>query len=319
MHTGKWWWEMQKKLDEHCSGGTIVPIIISLDKTQVTMFRIKTAYPVYLTIGNIPKEICHKLSYGSHILLAYLPTTCLEYIINQASHHHAIANLYYACLCRVLALLKPAGLEGIPMHSRDGALRRCHLLFATFISDYPEQLLATGVKFGECPKCDIEAKDMGSNTAPFHLQKLREVLDALATLNHGNLVFVHACTTAGIKPIIHPFLEDLPFTNIFWAITPDVLHQLYQGLLKHLLGWLSAACGAAEIDARCRQLSLNHHICLFTKGITCLSHMCCFIFGIIIDVHLPNNLNPCGGYSTSYILCNTLVTAQRHFTHSTRH
>ncbi|KAG2081953.1 hypothetical protein BD769DRAFT_1633506 [Suillus cothurnatus] len=283
MHTGKWWWETQKKLDEHCPGGTIVPIIISSDKTQVTMFCNKTAYPVYLTIGNIPKEIRRKPSSGSHILLAYLPTTRLEHITNKASRHRAIANLYHACLCRVLAPLKSAGSEGIFMCSSDGAHRRCHPLFASFVGDYPEQLLATGVKF-ECPKCDVEAKDTGSNMTPFHMRKLSEVLDALAAFDHGNLAFVHACATAGIKPIIHPFWEDLPFANIFRAITPDVLHQLYQGLL-------SEACGAAEIDAHCRRLPPNHHIRLFTKGITCLSHICRFILGIIIDIRLPNNLN----------------------------
>jgi hypothetical protein len=62
---------------------------------------------------------------------------------------------------------------------------------------------------------------------------------------------------------------------------------------------LSEACGAAEIDAHCRRLPPNHHIRLFTKGITCLSHVsgtehtqiCRFILGIIIDIRLPNNLN----------------------------
>jgi hypothetical protein len=77
MHTGKWWWNSQvcilclfAKLScgrltlfietphrEH-PGVTIIPVIISSDKTQVTLFCNKTAYPVYMTIGNIPKEIC---------------------------------------------------------------------------------------------------------------------------------------------------------------------------------------------------------------------------------------------------------------------
>ncbi|KAG1816374.1 uncharacterized protein BJ212DRAFT_1446932 [Suillus subaureus] len=237
MHIGKWWWEMQKKLDAQHPGGTIVPIIISSDKMQVTMFR------------NIPKELHHKPSSGSHVLLAYLPTSCLKHITNKVSHCRAIVNLYHMCLHCVLAPLIPARTEGISMCSSDGACCHCHPIFASFVSDYPEQLLTTGVKFGECPKCDVNAKDTGSNTMQFHLQKLSEVLDALAAFNDGNLVFVCACAAAGIRPIIHPFWEDLPFTNIFRAITPDVLHQLYQGLIKHLLSWLSAACGGAKIDA----------------------------------------------------------------------
>ncbi|KAG1733447.1 hypothetical protein EDB19DRAFT_2001708 [Suillus lakei] len=164
-----------------------------------------------------------------------------------------------------------------------------------------EQIVVAGeaFKFGECPKCDVDVDETGSNTAPFHLRNLTKVLDALAALDEGNLSFVCACLAAGIKPIVHPFWEDLPFTNIFHVITPDVLHQLYQGLIKHLLGWLSAACGAAEIDAQCRCLPPNHHIHLFSKGITCLSRIsgtehaqiCCFLLGIVIGIRLPNNLN----------------------------
>ncbi|KAG1865424.1 hypothetical protein F4604DRAFT_1586067 [Suillus subluteus] len=299
MHTGKWWWDTQKKLDQHSPGGTIIPIIILSNKTQVTLFRNKSVYPVYLTIGNIPKEIRRKPSRGAHILLAYLPCTRLQHITNKASRRRTLANLYHACLGRLLAPLKSIGVDGLRMASGDGALRRCHPLFASFVGDYPEQLLVTGIKFGECPKCDVDADNMGSNTAPFHLRNLTKVLDALAALDEGNLSFVRACAAAGIKPIVHPFWEDLPFTNIFRAITPDVLHQLYQGLIKHLLGWLSAACGGAEIDARCRRLPPNHHIHLFSKGITCLSRIsgtehaqiCHFLLGIIIGIRLPNNLN----------------------------
>jgi hypothetical protein len=205
----------------------IIPVIIPSDKTQVTMFCNKTAYPVYLSIGNIPKEICRKLSCRTHILLAYLPTTHLEHITNKASRRQTVANLYYACMSHILAPLKTAGIDGLVM-----------TLFACFIGDYSEQLLATGVKSMECPKCDIPTNELKSNTAPFDIHDLHAVLDALALIDEGDLMFVQACCAAGIKPVIHPFWEDLPYTNIFifQAITPDMLHQLYQGLVKHLLG-----------------------------------------------------------------------------------
>ncbi|KAG1731873.1 hypothetical protein EDD22DRAFT_788370 [Suillus occidentalis] len=298
MHTGQWWWDTQKALDRRRPGATIIPVIILSDKTQVTMFRNKTAYPVYLTIGNIPKEIRQKPSRHAHILLAYLPTTRLEHIANKASRRQVIANLYHACMSRVLAPLKTAGVDGLVMSSGDGARRQCHPLFACFVGDYPEQLLATGVKSMECPKCDVPTDELGSNTARYDIRDLHAVLDALALIDEGDLAFVQACRAAGIKPVIHPFWEDLPYTNVFQAITPDVLHQLYQGLVKHLLRWLAQACGAAEIDARCRWLPPNHHIRLFMKGITSLtrlsgtehSQICRFLLGIIIDVRLPGNL-----------------------------
>ncbi|KAG1729302.1 hypothetical protein EDD22DRAFT_982670 [Suillus occidentalis] len=241
MHTGKWWWNSQKHLDRERPGATIIPVIISSDKTQVTMFRNKTAYPVYMTIGNIPKDI-------------------------------------------------PAGINGINMRRGDGTVHRGHPLFACFAGDYPEQVLATGIKTTQCPKCDIPSDELGlaPGIANWQPRDLGAVLDALCALDEGGLAFVRACTNAGIKPIVHPFWEGLPFVNIFESVTPDVLHQLYQGLIKHLLTWLSYACGSAEIDARCRRLPPNHHICIFAKGITTLSRF---------DISLPNNM------SSARLLC----------------
>ncbi|KAG2140475.1 uncharacterized protein EDB93DRAFT_1241851 [Suillus bovinus] len=247
---------------------------------------------------NISKEIRQKPLCRAHILLVYLPTTHLEHITNKASRHHTITNLYHACMSHILAPLNTAGNDGLVMSSGDGVCCRCHPLFACFVSNYLEQLLATGVKAMECPKCDIPTDKFESNMAPFNIHDLHTVLDALAMIDEGDLAFVQACHAAAIKLIIHPFWEDLPYTNIYQAITPDVLHQLYQGLIKHLLGWLAQACRAAEVNAQCCWLPPNHHVQLFMKGITSLtrlsgtehSQICCFLLGIIIDIRLPENL-----------------------------
>ncbi|KAG2127163.1 uncharacterized protein EDB93DRAFT_1109451 [Suillus bovinus] len=209
MNTGTWWWNMQKKLDEQRPGATIIPVIISIDKTQVTLFCDKTAYPVYLTIRNIPKEIQRKPSQRAHVLLAYLPTSHLEHIDNRASCHRSAANLYHACMARVLSPLKNAGLDGLAMRSGDGISCHCHPLFACFIGNYPEQVLAAAVKTTECPTCDIPANELESSTTPFEIHDLNTVLDALAMIDIGGLNFIQACRDAGIKPIVHPFWKRL--------------------------------------------------------------------------------------------------------------
>ena len=55
IHTGNWWWEMQDMLPE---GGTLVPLIFASDKTHLTNFSgDKSAWPLYMSLGNINKEI----------------------------------------------------------------------------------------------------------------------------------------------------------------------------------------------------------------------------------------------------------------------
>ena len=100
-----------------------MPIILSSDKTQLTLFRNKSAYPLYLTIGNIPKEIRRKPSKRAYVLLAYLPTTQLENVTNKAARHRQISNLYHACMGKILQPLQDAGLSGIFMTSGDGLTR----------------------------------------------------------------------------------------------------------------------------------------------------------------------------------------------------
>ncbi|KAJ3560355.1 hypothetical protein NP233_g10889 [Leucocoprinus birnbaumii] len=219
MHTGKWWWN-----------------------TQV-------AYPVYLTISNIPKHIRCKPSRQAQVLLAYLPTTKLKHITSQASRCHTMLNLFHACMKFILQPLEVAGREGVFMASNNGAIWHCFLILATYISDYPEQVLVSLVKTGECPICPAPREGIGSPTSIQEPRNINKIHSALNTINDSAQAFFKACSDIGIKPVLVPFWKDLPHLNIYSSITPDVLHQLYQGVIKHLLSWLRVACGAAEINA----------------------------------------------------------------------
>jgi hypothetical protein len=77
------------------------------------------------------------------------------------------------------------------------------------------------------------------------------ILEALDMIDKGLAAFGRACKAVGLKPIQDPFWKNLPFINIFQSSTPDILHQMYQGNIKHLIGWIQTACGEEEIDARC--------------------------------------------------------------------
>ena len=277
----------------------VIPVILSSDKTQVTLFRNKSCYPVYMTIGNIPKDIRQKPSHGGWILLNYLPVTCLEHVNNKVARRRAFANLFHACLQHMLEPLEQASHNGVPMTSGDGVVRRGHPIIACYSGDYPKQVLITGIKTGQCLKCVIEHDKLGSADTPAALQDLTVVLNVLALINEDYVAFNHACRDLGIKPIYKPFWEPHAHLNIFLSITPDVLHQLYQGILKHLLAWIWGCCSEAEIDAHCCRLPPNHNICLFMKGITSLSQVsgtkhdqiCQFLLGIIINIPLAGSFN----------------------------
>lgn len=320
METGNWWWKtqvrlpwlvsvytetniellLQKALEASKPGATIIPVILSTDKTQVTLFWNKSAYPIYMTIGNIPKEIRRKPSCRGYILLGYLPTTRLEKIANKAARRRTITNLFHSCMRRVTSPLKDSGITGLPMASGDGVTRRTHPIFAIFVGDYPEQLLVAGIKTGECPKCPVPRDELGDYDGEgFELRDLEAVLNALAAIDIGPTEFTKVCREAGIKPLYHPFWEDLPFTHIFRSISPDILHQLYQGVIKHLTEWIKDIFGADEINARCARFPPNHNIRDFKNGIFGLSRVsgkehdqiCRILLGIVIDIPLPDGMS----------------------------
>ncbi|KAG6808332.1 hypothetical protein H0H92_004461, partial [Tricholoma furcatifolium] len=304
MKTSKWWWKVQEQIEAREPGGTVIPLIISSDKTQLTLFGNKMAYPVYLTIGNLPKEIRRKPSKRGQILLAYLPTSRLMHITNKAARRRTLANLFHFVMGDILQPLQSAGLNGMRVVSGDGVARRGHPIVAVFAADYPEQLLVTCCKTFDCPTCVARRTQLGDIITP-DLRNLSQILTALDTLDRGPTEFARACENAGIRPIVNPFWKDLPYTNIYRAIAPDILHQVYQGVIKHLITWITTLCGAAEVDARCRRLPPNHNIRLFLKGISSLSRvtgkehsqMCSFLIALVIDIRLP------GGASNVRLLC----------------
>ncbi|KAH9941883.1 uncharacterized protein BXZ73DRAFT_41443 [Epithele typhae] len=319
MNTGKWWWAQQKRLEKQAPGATVIPVIISSDKTQLTQFGSKVAYPVYLTIGNLPKHIRCKPSRQGQILLAYLPATRMQHVSNKASRRRVLANLFHTCLSHALAPLRAAGADGIPIMSGDGVTRRGHPLLACYVGDYPEQVLVTGCKTGECPKCPIPASTLGDEHIPSPpLRNLPHVLNALATIEQDPRGYSKACSDAGIKPLYHPFWESLPHANIYMSITPDVLHQLHQGVLKHLIAWLKDAFGTEELDARCQRLPPNHNARHFGKGISCLSrvtgqehaHLCRILLGLVIHLRLPGGRSPIQLLRATRALLDFLYLAQ---------
>ena len=111
--------------------------------------------------------------------------------------------------------------------------------------------------------------------------------------------YTSACKGVGIKPIYKPFWEHLPYADVYTSITPDILHQLLQGVIKHLVSWVKAAYSEDEINARCRRLPPNHNIWSFFKGITKLSHLtgrehsdiCRILLGLVIDMRLPGGMS----------------------------
>ncbi|THG95975.1 hypothetical protein EW145_g7868, partial [Phellinidium pouzarii] len=156
--TTDWWWDKQSMLPE---GVTIVLVIIVLDETQLSTFSgDKTAWPVYLTIGNIAKNIRLKPSTHATVILGYLPKVkfqCFEGSSDDEARSR-IWNFFHHCMRVLLVPLIEAGENGIEMLCADGFSQIVFPILAAYVADYPEQCLPMYPPFwADLPHCNIFA------------------------------------------------------------------------------------------------------------------------------------------------------------------
>ncbi|KAI0070500.1 hypothetical protein K474DRAFT_1608585 [Panus rudis PR-1116 ss-1] len=268
MWMGHWWWEMQEKLPK---GATIAPVILASDKTQLSQFRgDQTAWPVYLSIGNIAKATRRKVSERAMILVGYIPVSKLECFKPGPGHSLAGYRLFHHCMRSILEPLINAGKNGVVMMCSDGKRRKIFPLLAAYIADHPEQCLVTNVKENRCPNSTVSADERGEFTECL----LRKVDDTLDLLNKhkDDKITDEELHTHGLRPVYDPFWKDLPHCNIHKVITPDILHQLHKGIFKdHLIAWIAALIGKEELDRRFMAMSQMPGLRYFRKGISTVS------------------------------------------------
>ncbi|TFK82348.1 hypothetical protein K466DRAFT_500481, partial [Polyporus arcularius HHB13444] len=266
MNTCDWWWDKQVILPP---GATVAPIILASDKTTLTVLRgDKTAWPVYLTVGNIDKAIRRKPSARATVLLGYIPVAKLK-CFSEGERSEAGYRLFHKCMAKMLAPLVAAGNDGVLMTCADGLVRRVFALLAAYVADHPEQCLVACCKENRCPRCLVPPNERESP----HLSPLRSQTDTADILQKAaNGENPEEFAEQGLRPVFRPFWADLPHTDIFSCISPDILHQIHKGVIKdHLLEWCKSIIGEAELDARFATLPECHGLRHFHRGISVIT------------------------------------------------
>ncbi|KZP05730.1 hypothetical protein FIBSPDRAFT_666170, partial [Athelia psychrophila] len=270
MWTASWWWELQRRLPK---GATIAPLILSSDKTRLSQFRgDKSAWPVYLTIGNISKEIRRQASSHATVLIGYIPVgkfTCFSDKTRQVARY----RLFHHCMSIILDSVAKAGKDGVDMACADRELRRVWPILAAYVADYPEQCLIACCMENRCPICKVSPNARGDHI-PTYARDTHETASMLAAHARGqnDSDFKRDFQELGLRAICAPFWTHLPHTDIFQAFTPDLLHQLHKGVFKdHLVKWCTALLGKKELDERFRAMSSHPGLRHFKNGISSVS------------------------------------------------
>ena len=91
MHTADWWWRTQEEIPD---GGTVIPILLATDKTMLSQHQgDESAWPIYVTIGNLDRATRRKQTVPGSVLLGFLPVTSETVDDSKARVYHAAMEL----------------------------------------------------------------------------------------------------------------------------------------------------------------------------------------------------------------------------------
>ena len=136
----------------------MVPIIGISDQTNLTNFSgDKKAWPVYMTIGNLPSTICNRPGSMAILLLGLLPIPpklakfCRADQLQRLINADTLGGVFEL----IIAPLNGAAPEDAPIDCADGKIPRCFPIMSGWIADHMENVTLHGIKSNACPKSEV--------------------------------------------------------------------------------------------------------------------------------------------------------------------
>ncbi|KAF8992099.1 hypothetical protein BDZ89DRAFT_1097399 [Hymenopellis radicata] len=218
--------------DNSTKGAMYIPMILGSDKTTVSVATGNVEYhPLYLMIGNLHASV-RRAHRGGVIPIGFLaiPKGDRKYD-NDVEFRTFKKQLFHDSIAAILKSTRPAMTTPVVRLCPDGHYRRVIYDIASYIADYPEQVILAGVVSGWCCKCDAMSSNL-DGPANRRTKATRDVL--LEELDDADL-----WDNYGIDADVEPFTEHFPRADIHEILTSDLLHQVIKGSFKdHLVEWV---------------------------------------------------------------------------------
>jgi len=197
----------------------------------------KKAWPVHLTLGNLPATRRNRPGSFAVLLLALLPVPPK---LTKSSADHFQSQINADTLRGVFKLLfeplQNAALEGVNIDCADGKARRCFPILAAWIADHMENVALHGIKSNVCPKFEVLSGELGTDASSHRARDYAryEGCERESASDDSRTMF----ETLGSD------LEKNVFHRFHRVSAPglhklDLLHTVYLGLFQHLMDWIS--------------------------------------------------------------------------------
>ncbi|KAF8248421.1 hypothetical protein K440DRAFT_548224, partial [Wilcoxina mikolae CBS 423.85] len=136
---------------------TVIPVILGSDKTMLSIFSgDKSAWPIYLSIGNLSKVKRRSVKSNGLILIGLLPRC------PNCPKTHTINIAYQESMATMLCPLEELAKSGMKVLCADSCTHHTYPRIASLLADYQEQYNITGDKYDWYPYCEVDLDDMPS-------------------------------------------------------------------------------------------------------------------------------------------------------------
>jgi len=221
----------------------VVPIIGLSEQTHLTTFSgDNKALPEYMTIGNILSQTRKSPAQMPILLLVLLPVppkfTGESARANEAQEQTNEDTLQ-AVFDLVLAPLQAVAHAGMVMDCTDGKTRLCFPILLASIAGHAEHAALQGIGSKSCPKCDVPCEELGRDP--------RRIYETRTYMRYREKGLRHELAEAagieeyfqrlGVKIGNNPFIR-LDRVSPADLHKPDILHNIYLGLLKDMMEWV---------------------------------------------------------------------------------
>ncbi|KLO04459.1 hypothetical protein SCHPADRAFT_840547 [Schizopora paradoxa] len=258
--------------DDQQNGETLGLVMLASDEAQLTKhYGDKYTYGIYLSCGNISKEIRSSFSAKCWMKIGEIPVVKFE---EKECQKLLEARLAHKCLDIVTDRLKKHSHRPAYVPDPAGRIRLLRTILCSHLGDNVEQRRLACVPENSSPVSLAEYRQLGRSTASpprtaaHTLRRIREFVRQIG--DRGNdLPFVKALASRlKLNGVLEPFWRDWKFACPSIFLTPDALHQWHKFFMDHVMEWARHLLSDYEVDKRISVLQKRIGFRAFPTGFT---------------------------------------------------
>ncbi|KAF8550030.1 hypothetical protein OG21DRAFT_1552230 [Imleria badia] len=261
-------------------GATIVPIIISSDKTNITCHMgALEMHPVFMTIRNIQSDVRMQATLYAWRCVAFIPTS--EFEVHPDFQTLLASHLFHQCMDIVFASLKETAQTGTAMTDSLGYVRNCFTPLVAYTTNLPEQQLVACVTRNTSPVTTATISKFG-DPFPHPPQSGATTLEQIACLCAETHPWdiatfqqkAKAIKLLGIRSHL-PFWRNWKFANPgpMYFLIGEILHSGHKFVFNHPLKWCKEAAGSCVLDTHYKTQHKRIGVRHFNSGISHINQM----------------------------------------------